>query len=327
MSDKYGEMRWDFSGTFMPGPNPTSQPPLMTVEQARTEGERMLLFTGPSPYGWHSVALYLRCPSLYDFLKVSCVETEDAASTDYLTRGTLVHVGLAHHYLRWGIVQRKGLLHDEIIRRNPDDYYTPLAAVALAAEKMAAAGDPHAMPLLPLAQRILRNYLDRVAAVSYDRDVRVYAVEQVATIMCGQYPFTARLDLVVEVPDGIMIWDHKILARPKEVVRMYSDSGQIHGHRMIGRTLWGNKFRGSKLNAIPADPDDKNLYRATPTAAPGLVDAFPQTIMDAHSQMEFLRKARPAGQWPRSMNCVDRHGRCPAWEHCAGFKKWVPKDT
>ncbi len=313
---------FDFSGAGIPGQDPKSLLPLVSIEAAKAEGARILIFTGPSPHGSHVLGVFNRCPALYDALYVSGWLSSGMAATDYLTRGTLVHVGLAHHYARAGAKQRGGLDHEGAHYTDPEAFYTPQAAVALAAERMAAEGDRYAFLLLPLAQRILATYERLVTVTTIDRGIRVRAVEQVATITCGGFPFTARLDLVVDVQDGIMVWDHKVLVRPKEAANMYSHSGQIHGHRMIGNSLWGQKFKGSKLNAIPADPENGSIHRVSPHAAPGMVAAFPQMVYDTHAQIAQYKQTRAPGHWPRTLNCVDRYGvRCPAWDSCAGLKK------
>lgn len=295
--------------------------PIQTAEQAiAVEGQRRLIFTGPSPHGWHRLSVFLRCPSLYAYVYRSPGMTESLASTDYLTRGTLVHVGLAHHYLRRGIVERKGLLHAGQTERNQEDFYTPLAAVALAAQRLASEGDRWAMPLLGLAQAIVNGYLRTVAATSIDRGFKVYAVEEIATLTCGGFPYTARFDLVAEDSVGLTAIDHKVLARPKNAAAMYSHSGQIHGHRMLGAHLWGPKFRGVQLNAISADPTNSGIHRVVPHAAPGQVTAMPQLVFDVHSQINALDSSRPWHAWPRTMACLDRfEGRCPSWDRCTGL--------
>lgn len=298
--------------------------PLQTPEQAvAAEGQRQLIFTGPSPHGWHRLSIFLRCPSLYAYLYRAPGMKEASASTDYLTRGTLVHVGLAHHYLRRGIEERKGLLHAGRVERNPGDFYTPVAAVALAAQRLADQGDRWAMPLLGLAQSIVAAYLRVIAATSLDRGFKVYAVEEIATLTCGGFPYTARFDLVTEDSMGLTAVDHKVLARPKDAAAMYSHSGQIHGHRMLGHHLWGPKFRGVQLNAVSADPKDKQLiHRVVPHPAPGQVAAMPQLVFDTHAQINALDASRPWDAWPRTMACMDRfQGRCPSWDRCTGLTR------
>lgn len=310
--------RFNFSGT----PEGPGIAPLQTPEQALTaEGQRRLIFTGPSPHGWHRISVFLRCPSLYAYLYRAPGIVEAAQSTDYLTRGTLVHVGLAHHYLRRGIQERKSLHHAGQVERNAEDFYSPIAAVALAAQRMATEGDRWAMPLLGLAQGILAGYLRAVTATTLDRGFKVYAVEEIATLTCGGFPYTARFDLVTENPAGLTAIDHKVLARPRSAAAMYSHSGQIHGHRMLGHHLWGPRFQGVLLNAISADPTGLGaVHRVVPNAAPGQVAAMPQVVFDTHSQINALDAARPWDAWPRTMACLDRfEGRCPSWDRCTGL--------
>lgn len=298
-----------------------AEEPLLSIEaaQAKSAG-RELIYTGPSPHGWHEVGLFLRCPQLYEHHIAGRLGGAD--EKDYLTRGTLVHVGLAHYYTRKGAKQKTGVVANGVHTKDPDRWHEPLVAVALAAERMHAEGDSFALKKLPLAQKLVQAYITVMAGSSMDYGIQIVGVEVVTEIKCGPQgvPYTARMDLAVGTSDGaIQAWDHKILARVDRARAQYSFSGQIHGHRAIGHVLWGPKFGGSRLNVLSADPEDFTVERVMPYAAPALSHRLPDTVAQARSLIALYKQVYAPGNWPVTYACVDAHGRrCEGWDLCSG---------
>ena len=75
---------------------------------------QILLDTGPSPFGWHRYETFLRCPQLYAWTYHAKEPGEDGRA---LAMGSLVHVGLAHHYARMRETQQG---------RDATAYYDPV---------------------------------------------------------------------------------------------------------------------------------------------------------------------------------------------------------
>lgn len=297
--------------------------PLISVEAARAlhaANPAEVIYTGPSPYGWHEVGLFKRCPQLYEHTISGRLPEDDGAH--YLTRGSLVHTGLASYYARKGAKQKAGVMVNGTLSREPKQWHEPLVAVALVAGMLHDQGDKHALPKLALAQKITQAYLTFMAGTSLDYGIKILAVEQVTEIRCqpGNHPYTARMDLVIESSDSMyQVWDHKILARVDRARAQYSYSGQIHGHRAIGYQLWGPKFGGSRLNVLSADPEDFSVERVMPLAAPALADRLPESVAEARNQIALYRTKYPPGRWPVTFACTDSQGRrCPAWGLCSG---------
>src|SRR5574340_1107447 len=67
-----------------------------------SEFDPVIIYSGPSERGWSYYSKFLRCPMLF-YWKHVYANANRFGWNDYtyaLTRGTLVHVGLAHHYAR-----------------------------------------------------------------------------------------------------------------------------------------------------------------------------------------------------------------------------------
>lgn len=56
-----------------------------------------LINAGPSERGWHRIESVMRCPRLYAWEHSGLIERQ---ISEPLARGSLIHVGLAHHYQR-----------------------------------------------------------------------------------------------------------------------------------------------------------------------------------------------------------------------------------
>ena len=81
-----------------------------------------LIDPGPSRKGWHRLAKVLRCPRLYALSYNVEHRTSDEPPAEPLIKGSLMHVGLAHHYAQ------KSDLYDDV------DIYSPADAVEALAQ-------------------------------------------------------------------------------------------------------------------------------------------------------------------------------------------------
>ena len=98
--------------------------------------EQRILFTGPSPRGWHRLQTVLECPQKFAWEYRWGREGYDAAERvaahmnvpkeepdkPGLNRGTLLHLGLAHYYAR---------LREQQNGRDPELYLKPEDAITL----------------------------------------------------------------------------------------------------------------------------------------------------------------------------------------------------
>jgi len=167
-----------------------------------------LLDTGPSPFGWHRYETFMRCPQLYAYSHKG-PPRDDAESGRALALGSMVHVGLAHHYAR---------MREEQHGRAPGSLYEPLDAItALAAKKNGPAWHEHA----GLARDIVRGYLARYAAERPE----ILHVEEVFALDFDGAPITMRVDLVWRGKDGrVYFVDHKCL--PGDA-RVWTTTGDV----------------------------------------------------------------------------------------------------
>ena len=284
--------------------------------------EPRILFTGPSPRGWHRLQTVLECPQKFaweyrwekdgydDQYRVMAASYRQKEEEDKpgLNRGTLLHLGLAHYYAR---------LRETQNGRDPELYLPPDAAIRLFCEAQGGPYPQHCDGIIECVEGYINKY------GSSDR-FKILHVEEMFEANIGGYSFTGRLDLVVEDSRGrVWAFDHKGTGRIESKHReYYSVSGQLLGYRWLAQGVYGERFAGLRVNLIQHGNNDWKYERPQLLQAPALLKQFPQTVVDAEQRiLELEAQERPYDQWPKAMNemtCFGRYGACKHIEKC----KW-----
>jgi hypothetical protein len=262
-------------------------------------------------YGWHSTELALRCPRLFALnyrQKPAGTLRDPATEPDRpaLLKGSLMHQGLAHHYLRRKIAAEGG---------NPDEWAKPSDAIDWCAKKLG----PHAAKYVNDIKLAVAQY----EAHWMQERLEVLHVEEIARAEVDGHPFTQRFDLVVREPDGkVYIYDHKTTGRlSKSTGERYTISGQFLGMANFGASLYGSDFGGVKINFIELpDSGPCRFSRQLVDPAPAAVASIAFSIGYARKLVEeFDRLKLPADQWPgvfSEQTCITAYGRCDFFEKC-----------
>lgn len=258
-------------------------------------------------YGWHSTEVALRCPRLFAYhFRMGGKAPGDEADRPALLKGSLVHQGLAHHYLRRKVAAEGG---------DAEEWAIPEEAIVWCAKKLGH----HADKYVEEAVAAVRAYTFHWGHERLD----VLNVEEVARTKVAKYDFTQRFDLVVREPDGkIYIYDHKTTGRlSKSIAERYTLSGQFLGMQMFGAGLFGEEFGGVKINFIELPDDGRFKFaRQQVDPAPSALQNFPLTIIEARARIESLDESElPPEQWPQTLSeqtCITAYGRCDFFERC-----------
>ncbi len=284
--------------------------------------EKILIDAGPSRRGWHRIESFLRCPQLYALRYRSHSLKRDGQASMPLMRGSIGHVGLAHHFARLREAQRKG---------NPNLYYTPREAMEIAAPRLG----PLAVSLLPVAQITVAEYLSGHADEGFKileverayetvlRDMRPPRHPSVADPETGgrRVEFTMRPDLIIEDQSRRKwVLDHKFVTYTRRSTSTrYTNSGQFLALRMLGQTLFGREFGGVNANVLQAAPNCR-FVRYPIDPAPGLQARFATLVLDAEERIAQLEdEDRDVLEWPATASeqtCMTAYGACPAFEIC-----------
>jgi hypothetical protein len=270
---------------------------------------KILLDCGSSgANGWSSISKFMVCPQLYfwnERMRALHGEGAGIGNEAPLVRGSIGHAGLAHLYTRVKLAQ-EGLGHD--------DYYSPIEAMALVAQKAGDLGTE----MLPIAARVVKAYSRRYAT---ERN-RIVAVERLVTTEFHGWPYTARIDLEFEDrAEKVWIVDHKIVHRLEgKVYRRYVMSGQVLGLTHIGARTYGKRFGGVLINLLGVNP--RAFDRVPPDPAPWILGRFPEIVARAREGIERVRaelKRDPEyviPACPSEYTCFPYNHPCPMFEAC-----------
>lgn len=268
-------------------------------------------------FGWHAVELAMKCPQAFAYnYRVDWGNPGKPGTGEKpaLLKGSLVHQGLAHHYLRVRDYQ-DGLEQTEWA--DPDD------AIDDCASKLG----PYAGKYVQLAKEVVRSYAAHFCNESWSP----MDVEEVFTANIGGRNFTQRLDLVVRDASGrVLIVDHKTTGMiTPETAQRYALSGQFLGMANFGRLIYGEQFGGVWLNLIELPPPGTNrqpkFLRQPIAPAPNALRLFPLTVHHARERIEELDKMNlDPMEWPKALSetvCVNSYGACEWFEMCRWGRK------
>lgn len=296
-----------------------------------------LLFTGPSPFGGHRYVLFDSCERrygmehkdhpmpLYDAaggLVSPPMRGEGEPSAWELIRGTMVHIGLAHHYARKR-AQQQG--DTETYER----LYPPLEAMqALHAEEKPLAHFDDRWNwdnALIVGENVLKKYMQRYA---FER-ARVEIVEEVFIMELGanKAPYTLRLDLGLrDSANKVWMVDHKTTTsiRP-DTAWGYALSTQFQAYAIAGRAVYGGAYGGVIANLIECpEPEDTVtppvFVRPDMVAVPGFLYGFAERISEIWERMQKrYASGLPPEKWPKNPGArtCKAYGRiCPHYAAC-----------
>jgi hypothetical protein len=266
--------------------------------------EKRILVTGPSPRGWHRLQQVLECPAKYAWGYLD--PDKEEKERDPLVKGSLIHLGLAHHYQR---------LMESQQGRDPELYYTPKEAIRLYADLAGGLSEKWA----DLACEVIDAYLEKYRQENWT----ILAVESLADGQIGGHRFTGRFDLVYRDRQGrVWVVDHKTTSRLDSSQReFYSISGQMHGYRLLAQQRYGNDLAGMRINMIQHTGNIK-FQRFDLSPAPHMLREFPKTVDFAEKLIQkWTEHSKDPRDWPMvtsELVCWHRYGRCPHLEKC----KW-----
>ena len=303
-----------------------NKPPFPIVEKGAgvitlpSKPDANIIYTGPSPRGWHRLQLAAECLQKYAWKYEAPSKEETRKPSPPLAKGSLIHLALAQHYARIRAAQQGD---------DPEIWCDPAEAVTLIAKLEGT--EAYAEVAIEAYEAHCQQYPND------HEEMKILGIEELAsTKIAGKYLLTGRLDLSYEDLGG-RIWamDHKttgrLTARHKQ---FYPVSGQLLGYSHMAREKYGDRYAGMKLNLI--QHTKPKFERITLSRSPNLESRFEQIVVDIEESIERIQASgRDFDDWPKAINeltCYHRYGPCKFIDQCrygSGAKKagnWVWSD-
>lgn len=272
-----------------------------------------LMETGPSPRGWHRLQNMLECPQKYSYRYNLDMEASIPAAA--LMKGSLTHLGLAHHYLR-------KQLEDQ--GKSKDEWLNPFEAMRLKAQQEPEFGEVLSgiEDAVDAYQRFWKDQDQKITILEVEKLAYAVIADPVAKNEDGtpkEYLLTGRFDMVIEDEDGgVYVVDHKTTSRlTASHAKFYSMSGQLLGYEYMARRIYGDRLKGVILNLAQIRQPFK-FRRIKLDPRPNLSAQFEQTVIDAESLITQYSNRDPM-HYPKAMNeltCFHRYGACDYMDTC-----------
>ena len=270
-----------------------------------------LLDAGPSERGWHQFEQANRCMRWWAF--------NHKADTSFpltmpLVRGSLFHVGLAHHYLhRKENNHAPGYLHaiDAVKRLGMTNW----------AETTGAEAQLWKDQIEPV-QRAVDAYTTRYNSCDWkvlevERELRAHIPNLNGE---GTFLYTQRADLIIEdISGGVWIVDHKSCYRiDSKTLRQHILSGQFLGYHLLGRQKYGKDFRGVIINRMKLS-EPYAFHRCPLEPAPQALRDFLSSLKETEKRIQEYNHLKNPLEYPPVFSeqiCYGKYGPCPAFELC-----------
>lgn len=266
---------------------------------------KTLIDTGRSKRGWSTLEAIGVCPRKYRYQQEAREEGTETFHSKATDLGTYMHVGMAHHY-------------GQQLDSNLMDPVEAMAACS-AARRMAIT-DPAGLDYGLTLFDAYKTYYSKV-----DTIYKPLAVEHeyMLNIDMGdgtKEQVSYRADLVVQDTNGcVFIIDHKT-GSDKDVHLQYELSGQSLLAQHIGRSCYGEAFRGLIINHIRTartlvTPQFNRHTLPYPSAA------YLQFVTTLKWRLNEIRRWKdvPTPQVPQTLStvvCMTRYGPCPYFARC-----------
>jgi hypothetical protein len=285
---------------------------------------KVLINSGPSSRGSHRISAFLRCPQLFAYEQILKL---DQSNRGPLVRGSIGHVGLAHHFARKRAEQRG---------EDPNIYYTVEESLGLIAHSFGEMG----MHFLPIAARavtafIAQNIFATAEVLEVEKEAKAWLRWEAKYAAARpdradkKYLITQRFDLVERDGAGkVWIIDHKFVSNIQgKTVSRYTLSAQFHLMQWFGHALYGEDFAGARINLIECqDSTDKPVkMKSIPVEpAPHAVRNYARNICDMEERIADLEaQGRDPMDYPMASHeqvCISPYGKCSFFAACCWGK-------
>jgi len=262
--------------------------------------EKKYINTGRSKFGFSRFQAFAQCPRKYAYDYISKEKLVYPFSKS-LEKGSMVHVGLAHHYANL---------------KEQEKYLDPINAINYYANNLNGFVDEIEEcknKSIETVEQYIENYL-------YDDFEILYVEKEFEYSVAPARKLTQRIDLIYrdKNTNEIVFCDHKTTSRYTENIQdNYRMSGQFIGYYYIAKQHFGIDNPRILLNVIVLTKQVR-FYRHFLQLSSYAILNYPKMICHIFNLMDTY--SEEIEEYPMiisELSCNGKYGRCPHFDKCS----------
>ena len=284
-----------------------------------------IINAGKSERGYHRLGLASVCLRSYAYTYLDkpkddadgSAGSSDGKDSAPLIRGSLLHLGLAHHYAHLSIKKHGFALVNGVRIEDGEELLPPIEAVEIEAQRNGILWTGHVPSIVDCLEAYARKWGNDdnwdILGIEHEYRMRLPTLPREVSL------YTQRADLVIRERSTGKVWivDHKSAYMLNgKTAKQYVLHGQFLGYQAIGRKEYGRDFGGVLLNRIKINGNEFDRRPSEP--APASVSGFVRNLVHVEKQiLEYLHL--PPDAWPGTLHetvCVSKYGECPFFNRC-----------
>jgi len=259
--------------------------------------DKEFIDTGRSRFGFSRFQCFSMCPRKYAYDYISKEKTIRPFAKS-LQKGSMVHIGLAHHYI------------------DGDKYMSPIEAIEHYSHNLIGEADV----IEECTEKSKESVLKYIEKYEDEDEFEILGIEKEYEYnVSPTRSLTQRVDLIYKdlKTNEIVFCDHKTTSRySKSIVDNYRMSGQFIGYVLIARQHFGIGNPKILLNVIVLTKEIR-FYRHPLQLSDNAIANYPKMICHIYDQMDTY--GDNVEDYPMIMtefSCNGKYGRCPHYERC-----------
>ena len=262
--------------------------------------EKKYINTGRSKFGFSRFQTFAQCPRKYAYDYISKEKVVYPFSKS-LEKGSMVHVGLAHHY---------GNLKEN------NAYIEPIQSIEKYSDELNGFVDEIEEcknKSIEAVEQYIENYIEDDFEILHIEKEFEYNVAPARRL-------TQRVDLIYrdKRTNEIVFCDHKTTSRYSENIKdNYRMSGQFIGYHYIAKQFFGIENPKILLNVIVLTKQVR-FYRHFLQLSTHAINNYPKMICHIFNLMDnYSENVEEYPMIITEFSCNGKYGRCPHFDKCS----------
>jgi hypothetical protein len=260
--------------------------------------DKLFLNTGRSSFGFSRFQTFAQCPRKYAYDYISKEKVIYPFSKS-LEKGSMVHIGLAHHYL------------------DSNNYLNPQQAIKKYSSELIHGTEEEITECTDKSLIAIEQYIENYKE---DKFEILHVEKEFEYYVAPARKMTQRVDLIYRdlETEEVVFCDHKTTSRYSESIKdNYRMSGQFIGYTMIAKQHFGISNPRILLNVIVLTKQIR-FYRHFLQMSQNAIINYPKMICHIFNLMDNYSDT--VDEYPMiitEFSCNGKYGKCPHFDKCS----------